>query len=148
MLFHLKAILSKSKAFSVLELIFIFILLGILSSLVLKYNPFKEKTCNTYLAFALQEFQNELSLSFMHHYLLHQSINPQILHSIFLKHTGKNTPSCALNLDIQHLNIIAINQKQKAIFEITPKNLLQNPKISCFFENPLCSKIHHRFSIQ
>ncbi|WP_104697023.1 MULTISPECIES: hypothetical protein [unclassified Helicobacter] len=134
-----------------MELVFVIVLLGVLTTLAFRQGIFiSEKKCNSYLSLSLKNFQNEISLFFTQKYFLHQKNdgnNFSYLQEIFQRHTQKNHPLCSLTLH-QDLTIAARNKEQKTLFTITPKDLSSNLKIQCNFSNPLCKKIHSRYSTQ
>lgn len=142
----MKIIQSNSKAFSIIELIFVITILGILATLGFQKNLFKETRCTAYLASSLANFQNEISLYFTNSYLSHKNISFEDIEILFQKYTTKNTPFCSLTLNQKNLSITATNNNLKTTLNITPKDLSTNLKIQCPFSNILCKKIHYRYS--
>lgn len=134
-------VVSSSKAFSYIELVFAIVIFGVILTLALPKLTFSAKICQINLSTRLATMQNELSLIFTHAQLSQTPIDKNKIYSIFHTLEDGNTSKCSIRFNQQTSTIEAISERESVKFSIIPKDFSVNPKISCPLINPLCKKL-------
>lgn len=137
-------VVSSSKAFSYIELVFVIVIFGVILTLALPRLTFSAKVCQINLSTRLATMQNQLSLLFSYAQLSQTPVDKNKIYSIFHTLEDRNTAKCSIRFNEQTLNIEAISGTQSVKFSITPKDFSINPKISCPLSNSLCKKISYK----
>lgn len=134
-------VVSSSKAFSYIELVFAIVIFGVILTLALPKLTFSAKICQINLSTRLATMQNELSLIFTHAQLSQTPIDKNKIYSIFHTLEDGNTSKCSIRFNQQTSTIEAISERESVKFSIIPKDFSVNPKIFCPLINPLCKKL-------
>ncbi|PAF49566.1 hypothetical protein BKH41_02565 [Helicobacter sp. 12S02232-10] len=136
--------LSISKAFSLIEIVFGIVILGILVSVAIPRLSSDSKICELALSSKLGILQSKISLLFTKAHLSDQKINRSEIFALLGALDKDGTNECFLRFNPQNLTILAKSHSQATILRISPKDFSSNPKIFCELSNPLCKKINYK----
>ncbi|MDU7692725.1 MAG: type II secretion system protein [Helicobacter sp.] len=134
------------SAFSMIELLFVIILIGILSFIaVYKFSNINHRNCVSKIAQNLQNFQIEISNLATKHYLRNETIALDLV-KLFKPFEIKDK-KCSFSFDEAKSKLYARSDLLRTEFTIMPKmpkSLGQNLRISCIFKDELCKNIKSR----
>lgn len=136
-------LVSKSNAYSFIEVIFIILILGILLNLAISGINNHSKICEIKLSTNLIKVQNNLALAFSDFNLSHK-IQKDKLYDILKSIEEQNSLKCGFKFNQTHMELIAYDHKNNTTFKIIPKDLSNNPKILCQYQEPFCKKLSNR----
>lgn len=135
-----------SKAFSLIELVFVITLFGMLLATIPSVLSLGQKLCYTKLAQELNTLQEQLSLLYTKHTLLSTPPSKDIVLMVIASH-HINTPNCSLIFNNNRLSAHVFGGKTN--FTLDPQDLSVQPSFKCAFSsNLVCREILMRMKKQ
>ncbi len=130
-----------SKAFSLIELIFIIALVGVLASLAIPRFQISKKACYAKLSNKLTTLQQEISFFYTKATLNQSAINQDEVLSLISTHQLLES-NCSFTLSGS--SIIAQAFEDMTSFSIEPSDFSVQPSFKCLFSDSLCREILNR----
>lgn len=137
---------TKRRAFSLIEIIFSVVLLGVVLTLAIPHLSVNSRICELNLGTRLAVVQNKISILFMQAQLKDQSVDKAQILNLLNSLSDTNTAQCSFLLISKKtsLTLQATSKNQSTYFRIKPADLSSNPRIYCSIGDILCRKITHR----
>lgn len=133
--------IQHSKAFSLIELIFVIALVGVLASIAIPRLQISQKACYAKLASKLTLLQQELSFFYTKITLNQSTPSQDDILAIIATHSLVES-RCFFG--ISGANLIAKAFDESTSFSIEPSDFSVQPSFKCLFSNALCREILNR----
>lgn len=132
----------KRAGFSMIELVFIIVILGILSAVAIpRLVMSREDACYAKLRANLSETQSALSREYTKRFMQGKKMQPAELETIFKDYLTSNTSNnCEYRINNAN-QITAVIGKNSLAMNVTTDIYTKSPSITCDLTNAMCKKL-------